>query len=89
MNEIGVAAFQHAIRSTHGVGSQFKWREHVHEVFEGETVWVGEVLMFELEGHPTATRCFAWEIDGEGPVQTAPDAVRASIMAEDRPVDGT
>ena len=47
------------------------------------------MLAFELDGHPTASRCFAWEVDGqvtavlaEGPVQTAQDAVRASIMSD-------
>jgi hypothetical protein len=42
-----------------------------------------------LADHPTASRRFAWEVDGEitaviaeGPVQTATDAVRASIYAD-------
>ena len=63
-------------------------RERVEEVFEGEPVWRGEVLVFELLDHPSASRCYAWEVDGEvtavlgeGPVKSAVDAVRASIMA--------
>ncbi len=50
--------------------------------------WEGEVLVFDLEDHPTAPRCYAWEVDGEvtavlhqGSVKSARDAVRASIMA--------
>ncbi len=46
------------------------------------------MLEFELEGHPTAARCYAWEVDGvvtavlgEPPVESPQDAVRASIMA--------
>ena len=51
-------------------------------------LWQGEVLVFELLDHPEATSCYAWEVDGEviavlgvGPVQSASDAVRASILA--------
>ena len=42
-----------------------------------------------LLDHPTATRCYAWEVDGEvtavlhaGPVDGPQAAVRAAIMAE-------
>ena len=89
MNEATVATFQHAIRAMHDAGSRFVWKERVVEMFGVEIVWQGDVLVFELDGHPTASRCFAWELDGqvtavleEGPVQTAQDAVRASIMSE-------
>lgn len=58
------------------------------ERFEGEPVWHGEVLVFELAGHPEADRCYAWEVDGRvtavlgvGPVDSAVKAVRASILA--------
>ena len=41
----------------------------------------------EVLGHPTAARCYAWEVDGEvtavleeGPVDSARTAVRAAIM---------
>ena len=64
-------------------------RSAVRETFEDETVWVGEVLSFILQGHPKAKRCYAWEVDGEvtavlevPPVRSAADAVRASIMAD-------
>ena len=47
-------------------------------------------LALALLTHPTATRCYAWEVDGEvtavleaGPVRSAQDAVRASIMADE------
>ncbi len=63
MNEIGVFAFHDAIRETHGARSQLLTREHVHETFEGKTVWEGEVLVFALKDHPTARLCYAWEVD--------------------------
>jgi hypothetical protein len=64
-------------------------RERVRETFQGETVWEGEVLVFELVGHPSASRCYAWEVDGEvtavlgeKPVDSALAAVRAAILAD-------
>ena len=32
----------------------------VHEVLQDKTIWHGEVEVFHLVGHPTATRCYAW-----------------------------
>ena len=82
--------FHEAILATHGTDSIFLWRERVVETFEGETVWEGEVLVFELVEHQTAARWFCWEVDGqvtavlkEGPVKSPQDAVRASIMADE------
>ena len=92
MNEADLSSFEQAIHAMHGADASLIRRERVHEQFEGETVWEGEVLVFKLSGHPTANWCFAWEVDGEvtavlaeGPVQTAADAVRASIYADGTP----
>jgi len=88
VNELPEDALRRAIRATHGGEPTLIARERVSETFEGEPVWTGEVLVFDLEGHPSATRCYAWEVDGEvtavlhaGPVKSARDAVRASILA--------
>lgn len=32
----------------------------VHEVFQGETVWQGDVEVFDLTGHPKAKRAYGW-----------------------------
>ena len=32
----------------------------MHEVFRGETVWKGEVEVYDLTGHPKAKRAYAW-----------------------------
>jgi hypothetical protein len=65
----------------------------VHETFRGQTVWKGDVEVFDLDGHPKAKRGYGWS-EGEGekekfyavlevpPVKSAADAVRASIMAD-------
>ncbi len=88
MNKIPLESFVEAIRATHGCDSQLWDKATVREEFEGETVWEGEVLIFDLLGHPTATRCYAWEVDGrvmavlrEGAVDSPDAAVRASILA--------
>jgi hypothetical protein len=38
----------------------------VREAFEGQLVWEGVVHVFELKGHPTATRAYAWSSPIEG-----------------------
>ena len=32
----------------------------VHEVFQGKTVWQGDVEVFDLTGHPKAKRAYGW-----------------------------
>ena len=73
----------------HGSECQLVGRERVHETFEGETVWEGEVLIFDLMDNNISTRCYAWEVDGQvkavlhtGPIDSPVKAVRASILAE-------
>ena len=92
MNEAPLETFQEAIQATHGANSRLLCQEQVVETFEGETVWEGGVLVFELFDHPTATTCYAWELDGEvtavlhqGPVDGPQAAVRAAIMADSPP----
>ena len=89
MNEAPIGAFQEAIRATHGAQAVLAGRERVHEQHEGETVWIGEVLIFTLEGRSSASKVYAWEVDGTitailhaGPIDSPAAAVRASILAE-------
>ncbi len=68
----------------------------VKESFQGQTVWEGEVEVFALEGHPTAQRAYAWShptdrgtrkvfaVLHQGPVDSPLNAVRASIVAENK-----
>ena len=56
MTEIPLEKFAEAIRATHGASAELAGREHVTETFEGETVWEGEVLVFDLQAHPSAAR---------------------------------
>ena len=89
LNELSIEGFQHAILQTHGAKAQLLIREPVVETFEDETVWEGEVLVFALNGHPTARLCYAWEVDGrvtavldQPPVDSPLAAVRAAIREE-------
>lgn len=70
----------------------------VKETFQGRTVWEGVVEVFDLEGHPTAHRAYAWAYDTDNPasprrhvtilhshpIKSAEDAVRAFIIQESR-----
>jgi len=62
--------------------------------FRGKVAWEGEVEVFAVTGHPKAAHAYAWEHEtdegnrafvavlGVPPVNSAQDAVRASIVAE-------
>ncbi len=94
MDPAGLPALQDAIRHMHGGDSRFLESVPVRETFQGAVVWEGEVQVFELSGHPTASRCYAWSHATEGtkrrfyavlhapPVDGPVAAVRASIVAD-------
>ena len=48
------------IRKLHGVESKHVESVPVTETFQGRTVWHGVVEVFDLVGHPSATRLYAW-----------------------------
>jgi hypothetical protein len=87
---------QVAIQHLHNCGAVYHETVPVHEVFNGKTVWQGDVEVFDLTGHPKAERCYAWSHldkadDSEErfvavleipPVVSAETAVRASIVAD-------
>jgi hypothetical protein len=68
----------------------------VTETFRGETAWEGTVEVFDITGHPKATRCYAWShLDGADdsderfvavlgvpPVDSPLKAVQVSIVAD-------
>ena len=84
------------IGKLHNCGAVWRETVPVHEVFRGQTVWQGEVEVFDVQGHPKAKRAYAWShLDGLKdekqrfvavleipPVESAVTAVRASIMAD-------
>jgi hypothetical protein len=86
-------SLREAIKHQHGCDSKWVESVPVHETFKREAVPDGEVQVFYLIGHPTATRAYAWSHetgDGTrrfvavlqaGPVKDAVTAVRASLAA--------
>ena len=44
----------------HNCGAVWLKTVHVHETFQGKTIWVGDVEIFNLMQHPKAKRCYAW-----------------------------
>ena len=57
---------QVAVQELHQCGAVHYQTVPVHEVFQGKTVWEGEVEVFDLHGHPKAKRAYAWS-HREGP----------------------
>ena len=95
-NEAPVEALIEAIRNLHGCKAMWVESVPVKETFREETVWEGVVQVFNLSGHPPASRCYAWSYETEegkrkffavlhqGPVDSPQAAVRAAIVAEYR-----
>jgi hypothetical protein len=86
--QLPLLQYKRAIRATHSAKARLIAREKVYVDFGGDVAWAGEVLVFELLGHPSANLCYAWKGDGqvvsvlgEGPVESGRDAVRAAMMA--------
>ena len=90
------AELQAAILQLHGAQAKYLESVPVIEEFQGQTVWQGEVEVFELRGHPKAKKAYAWgHATGEDdqarryvavldlpPVNSPQSAVRAAIMQE-------
>jgi hypothetical protein len=90
----GIPALQEAIRHLHGLEAKHVATEHVHETHGGETVWRGDVEIFEAHGGDGPMRVYAWsEITGANkrrffavlgisPIANAVMAVRGSILQD-------
>jgi hypothetical protein len=93
-----IGRLQKAIRDLHGCESQYVETVPVTETFQGETVWQGDVEVFNIRGHPKAKRAYAWshmagECDKQRryvavlelpPVVSAETAVKVAVAAEIR-----
>lgn len=84
-----------AILNVHGATATHVETVPVTEEFQGETVWQGEVEVFDIRGHPKAKRVYGWGFivnENEGrkyvavlevpPVNSPQTAVQAAIMSE-------
>jgi hypothetical protein len=91
-----ISRIQVALMQLHNCSATWRETVPVHEVFRGQTVWQGEVEVFDLQDHPKAKRAYAWshrdgpDDNGERfvtvleipPVVSAITAVRVSIVAD-------
>lgn len=48
------------IENLHGCKPTYVETVPVIERFQGQTIWEGDVEVFDLEGHPKADRVYAW-----------------------------
>jgi hypothetical protein len=86
-----IADLQREIQRVHGLESVHVRTVPLTDQFEGKILWQGEVETFDVAGHPTARRCFAWHTkvtDGQKyymavlqlpPVDSERSAVRAAL----------
>ena len=93
-----IEELQDVIRKLHGAETTHVETVPVVETFNGQTVWEGEVEVFDLLDHPTATRIYAWSHDTDDPINprrhvtvlhlppaiTRRKAVQASIASDYR-----
>ncbi len=91
-----IQELRETIRRLHGADATHVESVAVKETFRGKTVWEGTVEVFDLDGHPKASRVYAWAHDTDGPkkrhvtvlhiapITSAVEAVRAAIVQEFR-----
>jgi hypothetical protein len=91
-----IARVQVAVSQLHDCGAVYVRTVPVSEVFQGQTVWQGDVEVFDLHGHPKAKRAYAWShLDGKNdertqfvavleipPVDSPESAVKVAIAHE-------
>jgi hypothetical protein len=93
-----IEELRNVIRRVHGVDAEHVESVPVREVFQGKTVWEGIVEVFDITGHATAHRVYAWAHATDDPehprrhvtvlhlhpIKSAQDAVKAAIVQEFR-----
>lgn len=89
------------IRQLHGAEPTHVESVPLKETFRGQTAWEGTIEVFDLQGHPTASRVYAWTHETDDPkrphriitalhlhpIKSARDAVRAAIVQEFRSLE--
>jgi hypothetical protein len=92
-----LASLQAKIRERHECEAIYRESVHVHETVDGQTVWKGDVEVFDLEGCPEARSCYIWlwedkqrgpqyvMILEKPPVNSAEMAVKTAIYFDAQP----
>jgi hypothetical protein len=97
VTEVSPDQLKQAVESQHGGTATFAQAVPIREMHGEQLVWQGTVHVFDLEGHPKASRAYAWShaLDGSDkrrffavlgipPITGPREAVRAAIVAEAR-----
>jgi hypothetical protein len=95
--EVEANQLQTAVERQHNCKARLAQSVPVKEAHAGAVVWEGVVRVFDLAGHPKATKAYAWSSPIEGsdnrrffavlhvpPITSPVEAVRAAIVAEHR-----
>ncbi len=95
--EVDAAQLKRAVEAQHGCTATFVQSVPVTERHGNAIVWEGVVHVFRIDGHPQASKAYAWSSPIEGgdkrrffavlhlpPVTSPVEAVRAAIVAEQR-----
>jgi len=87
-NKEYIERLQLTIQHLHKCAAVHRESVPVHEMFQGKTVWKGDVEVFDLVGHQKAKRCYGWTY-GEPeefttilelpPVNSAQSAVKVGV----------
>jgi len=96
--EVDANELRDAVERLHGCPAQLVEAVPVSASFGRGPVWHGIVHIFDLGGHRSADRCYAWSWRVEGgngrrffavlhtpPIASPADAVRAAILQEPSP----
>ena len=89
-----IQELQDVIRKLHGSFATHVETVPIKETHEGQTVWEGEVEVFDLHDHPKASRVYAWSHETDDsdvprrtvtvlhvpPITSPRKAVQASIV---------
>lgn len=90
-----IVELQSVFLKLHGCDAEYVETVPVVKEWQGETIWQGDVEVFDIRGHPKATRGYGWGYvaNEEGgrryvtvlelpPVESPQTAVQAAIRAE-------
>jgi hypothetical protein len=100
MNTEYIRKLRDVIHKLHGVDAVHVESVPIKEVWQGKTIWEGVVEVFDITGHATATKVYAWAHDTDDPkkprrhitvlnippIDTPLLALRAALVQEARNV---
>ena len=83
-----IKELQDVIRRLHGAEATHVETVPIKEEFQGQTIWQGEVEVFDLHNHPQTHRVYAWAHETEDADPSAKACNRAAHSASHKPAQG-